>query len=112
MVWSIPSGGPTENQTSPVVQFDRHTRKVGHVLFHPTAENVLLSSGADLLLKIYDIQKGQEMLEVAGHLDVVTSVAWNWNGSLVATTSKDKKMRLIDVRSSKIVQVGLWWYWW
>merc|ERR1719352_2165702 len=28
---------------------------------------------------------------------------WNFNGSLLATTHKDKKMRIIDPRSSKIV---------
>ncbi len=105
MVWSIPEHDPKENITTPAICFDKHSRKVGHVLFHPTAENVLLSSGADLLIKLFDIQKGQEMLEITGHTDIVNSLAWNWNGSLLATTSKDKKLRIFDVRSNKIVQV-------
>jgi len=104
MVWSLPEQGLTENLNTPVLVFDKHTRKVGHVLFHPTADNVLLSSGADLLIKLYDIQKGLEKQEITGHLDIVNSVTWNYDGSMIATTSKDKKLRVIDPRANKTVQ--------
>ena len=59
MVWSIPEE-LTENLTIPAVQFTTHARKVGHVLFHPTADNLLLSSGADLVMKLWDIEAGKE----------------------------------------------------
>jgi coronin-1B/1C/6 len=104
MVWSIPNEELKENVTKPAVQFDGHSRKVGHVLFHPTAENVLLSSGADLVIKLFDIQRGKEMQDVLGHPDIVNSISWNWNGSMIATACKDKKLRLIDVRANKVVQ--------
>lgn len=104
-VWSIPENGLTENLATPTLQFNTHIRKVGHVLFHPSAENILLSSGADLIIKLYDIQQGQEKQDVIGHVDIVNSIAWNWNGSMIATASKDKKIRLIDVRANKVVQV-------
>jgi coronin-1B/1C/6 len=107
MVWTIPEGGLTENISTPAVQFTSHNRKVGHVLFHPVADNVLLSSSADLTIKLYDIQKGVEKQEITGHPDIVNSIAWNWNGSLIATTCKDKKLRIIDVRANKIIQVGV-----
>jgi coronin-1B/1C/6 len=64
-----------------------------------------MSSSADLTIKLYDIQKGAEMLEVVGHTDMINNMAWNWNGSMVATTCKDKKLRVIDVRANKVVQV-------
>lgn len=102
LVWSIPENGLTENIDQPLIRFDRHLRKVGHVLFHPTASNVLLSSSADLLLKLYDIEKQEEMLEFEGHSDIVTSLSWNWEGSLLATTAKDKKLRVIDIRSNSV----------
>lgn len=104
-VWSIPSEEPKENVAKPAVEFNGHTRKVGHVLFHPTSENVLLSSGADLVVKLYDIQKGTEKQDILGHTDIVNSISWNWDGSLIVTTCKDKKIRVIDPRANKIVQV-------
>eukprot|EP00158_Paraphelidium_tribonemae_P002387 Partr_v1_DN25321_c0_g1_i2_m22006 putative Coronin, actin binding protein len=103
LIWTIPEGGLTENISQPVIQFDKHTRKVGHVLFHPTADNVLLSSGADLVIKLYDIQKGAERQQVTVHPDIVNSISWNYNGSLFATTCKDKKLRIVDPRSNSIV---------
>lgn len=33
-------------------------------------------------------------------------MAWNYNGSLIATTCRDKRLRIFDVRSNKIVQEG------
>lgn len=104
MIWSIPEKGLTENLNTPVLSFDKHTRKVGHVMFHPSAENVMLSSGADLVIKLYDLQKGVEKQDITGHMDIVNSITWSYDGSLIATTCKDKKIRLIDPRANKIVQ--------
>ena len=74
------------------------------MLFHPTAENVLASASFDLTVKLWDIGKGVEKQELLGHLDFVQSMSWNWNGTLLATTSKDKKLRVYDVRANKVVQ--------
>lgn len=102
----MPEGLPKEeNYSKPAVEFNKHTRKVGHVLFNPVAENVLLSSAADLLIKLYDIQKGSEMQEVSVHADIVNSLTYNYDGSMLATCSKDKKLRLVDLRSNKVAQV-------
>jgi coronin-1B/1C/6 len=80
-------------------------RKVGHVLFHPTADNVLASSSADLTVKLWDIENGKEVQELTGHNDLIQSITYNWNGSLLATTCRDKKVRVFDIRSNQIVQV-------
>lgn len=103
LVWSIPDELPKENITAPVCSFTGHNRKVGHVLFHPTAENVLLSSGADLVVKLYDIKKGVEVQEVTGHPDIINSIAWSYDGSMLATSCKDKNMRIIDPRNNKML---------
>ncbi|KAG9296997.1 hypothetical protein G9A89_008583 [Geosiphon pyriformis] len=94
-----------ENETpdiQPVAKLNGHGRKVGHVLFHPTADNILASTSADLTIKLWDIEKGVEKLELTGFTDFVQSISWNWNGSLLATTSRDKKFRIFDVRSNKV----------
>lgn len=102
LIWSIPEGGLKENCNTPQISFTGHNRKVGHVLFNPVAENILLSSAADLIVKIYDIGKGAEKQDIALHGDVINSICWNYNGSLIATTTKEKKLRVIDVRANKV----------
>jgi len=44
-VWQIPEGGLTENLQDPVVDLVAHQRRVGLVVWHPTAQNILLSGG-------------------------------------------------------------------
>lgn len=79
-------------------------RKVGHVLFHPTADNVLATASADFTIKLWDITHGQEKQVVKGHTEIIQSLAWNHNGSLLITTCRDKKIRILDVRANQVVQ--------
>ncbi|XP_073948632.1 coronin-1C-like [Choristoneura fumiferana] len=46
-VWQIPDGGLSRTLTEPVVDLVFHQRRVGLVLWHPTAQNVLLTAGSD-----------------------------------------------------------------
>jgi len=74
-------------------------------LFNPVADNVLLSSAADFTIKLWDISTGQEKVNLSGHQDTIQSLSWNWNGSEVVTSCRDKKIRIHDVRSGQTVQV-------
>lgn len=40
------------------------------------------------------------------HKDVVLSMSFNTDGSLLATACRDKKIRLIDPRAGTVLQVG------
>ena len=44
-VWQIPEGGLTKNLEESIVDLVAHQRRVGLVLWHPTAQNILLSAG-------------------------------------------------------------------
>lgn len=44
-VWSIPDGGLTRSLVDPVVELCGHQRKAGIILWHPSANNILLSGG-------------------------------------------------------------------
>lgn len=55
---------------------------------------------------MWDIEKGVEKQEITGHTEIIQSLAWNYNGSLLATTCRDKKLRIFDARSNQIVQEG------
>ncbi|KAI8089305.1 uncharacterized protein BX664DRAFT_332680 [Halteromyces radiatus] len=107
MIWNIPEEYDEDlEEITPVSKLSGHQRKVGQVLFHPVAENVLASASTDLTIKLWDIEKGQEKQEITGHTEIIQSLAWNYNGSLLATTCRDKRLRIFDVRSNKIVQEG------
>ena len=75
-------------------------RKVGHVLFNPAAENILASASGDFTVKTWDIEAGAAKLTLKVG-DVIQSMSWSANGSLLVTTSRDKKLRVWDVRQER-----------
>jgi len=106
-IWGIPEGGLTQTMTDPLQTLVGHKRKVGTVRFHPTANNILATSSTDYSVKIWDIEKGKDVLSVDGkHSDIIQACAWNSIGSLLATSCKDKKIRVIDPRNSQVAQEG------
>ncbi|PHH54665.1 Coronin-like protein crn1 [Ceratocystis fimbriata CBS 114723] len=77
-----------------------HTRKVGYVLWNPAAENILASASGDFSVKVWDASTGSPALSLV-HNDLVQSMSWNASGTLLVTTSRDKKITLWDVRQEK-----------
>lgn len=55
---------------------------------------------------IWNVGTGEALIEIAGHPDLIWSVDFNYNGSKIVTTCKDKKIRIIDPRTGKILQQG------
>jgi coronin-7 len=105
-LWKIPEGGLTENISTPLCDLTGHKKGVEVIAFHPTANNVLASGSADKTVKLWDVEKAQEKLSIDIFGDSVQGIAWNYDGSLIAVTSKDKKVRTIDPRASKVVSEG------
>jgi coronin-1B/1C/6 len=73
------------------------------VLFNPAAENVLASASGDFTIRLWDIEAGSSKLKL-GLGDVVQSLSWSADGSLLVTTSRDKKLRIWDVRQQRPAQ--------
>lgn len=48
---------------------------------------------------------GEPSLVIDCHPDLVYSACWNWDGSKLLTTCKDKKIRIIDPRSGAVDEV-------
>ncbi|XP_050428555.1 coronin-1C [Adelges cooleyi] len=103
-VWQIPDGGISRTLTESVVDLIYHQRRVGLVLWHPTARNILLSAGSDNQVVIWNVGVGEPLIHIDCHPDIVFSASWNFDGSQLLTTCKDKKLRLINPRSGEVEQ--------
>ncbi|PZC80642.1 coronin-1C-A isoform X1 [Helicoverpa zea] len=101
-VWQIPDGGLSRTLTDPVVDLVFHQRRVGLVLWHPTAQNVLLTAGSDNQIAIWNVGTGEVLLTLDCHPDLIYSACWNWTGSKLLTTCRDKKIRIIDPRKGEV----------
>ncbi|AET40885.1 coronin Ecym_7028 [Eremothecium cymbalariae DBVPG len=113
-IWEIPSDysfhnaqdedGNTKDVT-PVKFLMGHTRKVGHVLYHPTASNILASSSLDHTVRIWNVETGETVI-ILKHPDMVTSMSFSYNGDYLATCCRDKKLRVWDIRKQEVVSEG------
>ncbi|OBZ74065.1 Coronin-like protein crn1 [Grifola frondosa] len=92
----------------PVARIDVSPRRVGHVLFHPTANNVIASSTGDHAVKLWDLANPENAKStLSGHGDAIQSLTFNLTGSLLVTTCRDRKIRLFDPRAGgEPVRVG------
>lgn len=107
-IWQIPDQGlGKEILEEPLLSLEGvHQRKVHQILWHPVASNILLSASFDPLIVIWNLESGEAVQEIDCHPDNIFSVSWNSNGSLIATTCKDKKIRVIDVRKGEVIRVS------
>ncbi|KAG7089706.1 hypothetical protein E1B28_011361 [Marasmius oreades] len=88
------------NDFDPVWRVDGSPRKIGQVLFHPTASNVLASASGEHTVKLWDLAQTESPRSVlTGHLDAIQSMSFNSTGTLLATTCRDRKLRLFDPRA-------------
>ncbi|XP_073971921.1 coronin-2B-like isoform X2 [Rhodnius prolixus] len=106
-LWYIPEGGLQTHLTDWVADLHGHKRRVGYIEWHPTAENVLASVGFDYLIILWDVGKGDALHVIDCHQDVIQSLSFNRDGSRLATTCKDKKLRVIDPRTGFVISEGL-----
>ena len=84
----------------PVARIDVSPRKVGHVLWHPTASNVLATASGDHTVRLWDVANSEKPRVVLGpHQDAIQSIAFDPTGTMLATTSRDRKLRVFDPRT-------------
>lgn len=63
--------------------------------------------GCDNQIIIWNVGTGQAMIYLEDiHPDLIYSVAWNRNGSLICTSCKDKSIRVIDPRKQTVIAVS------
>lgn len=112
LIWDIPQDYSYVNvdpenivDVQPQGALVGHARKVGHLQFHPCAKDVLASSSFDYSVKIWDVAQKQCKVTLQ-HKDLITSFCFSYNGSKIATASRDKKIRVWDTRSGELLSEG------
>ncbi|NXD73449.1 COR2A protein, partial [Eolophus roseicapillus] len=108
-IWEIPKPLLTKTITSPKKELLGHVRRVGLIEWHPTANNILFSSGYDYKIMIWNLDTTKTVISnpvkiLSPHRDVVLSMSFNTDGSLLATACRDRKIRLIDPRAGTVLQ--------
>ncbi|XP_015123101.1 coronin-7 isoform X1 [Diachasma alloeum] len=101
-LWHIPEAGLEESLCNPEGTFSHRQRRVEVVRWHPTAEH-LLTTVSYTNLSLWDVVSQQELFSNNEHSEVIQSVSWKYDGSLLATSCKDKQVRIVDPRGSKSI---------
>jgi len=72
--------------------------------WHPVADNILGSTSTDYTVKIWDVETGKYVLQSKDHAtNLIQSIDWNYDGSLIVTNSKDKNVKILDPRAQNVV---------
>lgn len=97
-VWHIPEKGLEASLSEPECTFSHKQRRVETVGFHSTADFLLHStSGGNV--NLWDISTQQEVFSNNEHPEVIQAIAWKEDGTVLATSCKDKMVRIVDPRS-------------
>lgn len=96
----------TRTLNEPVVELNGHQKRVNTLAWHPTAQNILVTAGGENKLLMWNVGNGEALLEISGHPDQIFSIGFNYDGSQLITTCKDRKIRIIDSHSGEVLKEG------
>jgi len=101
-LFKIPDDGLTKDITTETAILQGHTKRLMFVDWHPLALNVLVTATTDEV-KLWDVGAEKPVTDFPKvYKGQVTSITWNYDGSVCATASKDKALRVIDPRANAV----------
>jgi coronin-7 len=81
-----------------------HRSKLATARWHPIVPQLVVSTSLDGSVRVHDITASAEVLTISdAHPDAVLSQTFDLGGSVIATSNKDKKLRLFDLRAKSAV---------
>lgn len=98
------NGGVKDFQ--PLARVSGGGRKIGQVVWHPTASNVLAAATGDHVVKLFDVSTASTAasspsISLRGFTDTIQSLDWDWTGTTLIATSRDRKIRTFDPRQGE-----------
>lgn len=104
-IWHIPEEGLKESMSNAECTFSHKQKRVEGVGFHPVAD-CLLYSTAGSNITLWDLIEQKEMFTNNDHPDTIQSLSWKGDGTLFATNSKDKMVRIFDPREQSPITIA------
>ena len=101
-IWKIPEKYILTD-CNPLAVLKDNLHRVDIVKWHPTAEGIL-TAASQTSVKVYDVQSEKSKYCQDVHKDLVQGLSWKADGTLLATSSKDKKLRILDPRTESVAQ--------
>ncbi|EFO80256.1 WD-40 repeat-containing protein [Oscillochloris trichoides DG-6] len=71
------------------------------IAFSPTQSNLLVTSGQDALIHVWDVASGREERTLFGHSNSILQLAFAPNGAFLASASSDTSIRIWDVAAGQ-----------
>lgn len=102
-VYRVPESGVNSPQDAAKL-VESSVRLQGHRLglrgvgFHRVCANLLTTFASDETVKIWDVESGAELVDLAG-MPAAGNVDWSYNGNLLAIACKDSSVRVVDPRA-------------
>lgn len=87
-----------EKITSPVASMHGHEKRVTLIEFNRNANNILSSTSSDGEIAIWDLERSMKIFSYQENKNLCYDIKWNYFGNFLATTNKDRLVRIVDPR--------------
>ncbi|KAJ2999611.1 Coronin-7 [Globomyces sp. JEL0801] len=107
-IFSIPLSGLTEDLMDPIQIVPAHTNRISIIAFHPSIKDLLMSSSIEQTeptVKLWNLETNSCLYTIP-QTDMVHSCAFKLDGTLFATSTRDKKISTFNLRTGKAVTSG------
>lgn len=105
-LWNITDERGVEPNHSPVQTIQGHQKRVGGLAWHPSADNILASSSYDNTIRLWNAETAQEVSSLSAFTNQITDMCFFADGSQMAATCKDKKLRVFDTHTGEVAIEG------
>jgi WD40 repeat protein len=99
-LWEIAQGG-IDNGYTEQQKYTGHSKKVTNLSFSPVVEEVIATSSNDNTVQVWNILNGSTYSNT-NLGDVICSLDWNQDSSLLSACTKKKLIEVIDPRTGQI----------
>ncbi|OII72606.1 coronin like WD40 repeat-containing protein [Cryptosporidium ubiquitum] len=95
---NIKRGEFVEKIASPIASLHGHEKRVTLIEFNRNANNILSSTSSDGEIAIWDLERSLKIFSYQENKNLCYDIKWNYFGNILATTNKDRLIRIVDPR--------------